>query len=214
MGDKETQVFNPIKLGERAKRIRVEKEMTIQKLAELTGLNKNTIVRFEKGLNTRLDTAYNICNVLETSPWELIESELVKGVDFDIKKRLRNSDGAPIWQYVHRKKRIRTAFEEGLLIGDINYKLPDGQINAVVLEVYTRSKQRSHTGEEMLFCLTGKVGLKIGDKTAILHEGDAAFFWGSEMHSYFNADKDRKVSIALSVWVAKEHNITKVVMED
>ena len=136
---------------------------------------------------------------------------MVQGKDFDIKKRLRDENGNPIWRHITHKNRVKNDREVGMLIGDIDYILPGGQINAVVLEVYGKSKYRSHIGEELLFCLSGKVGLEIGNAHKILHKGDAAFFWSSEMHAYYNADTERPASIALSVWVAKEHDLSKII---
>ena len=56
-------LFDPMMLGKRAQRIRIEKKLSIESLAKMAKVNKNTVVRFEKGMHTRLETIYKICNV-------------------------------------------------------------------------------------------------------------------------------------------------------
>jgi len=186
-------------LGKRAQRIRLEKKMSIESLAQKAQVNKNTVVRFEKGLHTRMDTIYRICRVLDVSPFQLIEGKLVKGRDYDIKKHRVSDSDESVSKQVLRKERIESDREHGMRIGDLNYRLPGGQIIAKVLEVHDKGKRKTHPGEELLFCLTGMIGVEISDVKAILNKGDAIFFWGTEPHCYFNADKKKAISVALSV---------------
>lgn len=198
-------MFDPLTLGKRAQRIRIEKNLTIESLARKAEVNKNTVVRFEKGLPTRMETIYKICGVLEVSPLQLMEGKLVKGRDYDVQKHAVDLKNRPIRQ-IPRKDRIHTDTTHGMIIGDLNYRLPDGNLGAQVLEVVSRdrNRKRTHPGEELLFCLTGKIGVMVSDVTTILSKGDAIFFWGSEPHGYFNADEKKAVSVALSVVCGKE----------
>jgi transcriptional regulator with XRE-family HTH domain len=193
-----SDLFNPLMLGRRAKRIRIEKQLSIESLAQQADVNKNTVVRFEKGLSTRMETIYNICQVLDISPFHLIEGKLIKGKDYDIKiHKERHLSSAS--KRVPRMARLQTDEIQGSSIGDLNYRLPGGMLSGKVLEISTKSQKRSHTGEELLFCLTGTVGVEISDVKAVLHKGDAIFFWGTEPHIYYNADEKKKISVALSV---------------
>jgi transcriptional regulator with XRE-family HTH domain len=191
------ELFNPLMLGKRAQRIRIEKGMSIETLGKQAGVNKNTVVRFEKGVSTRMDTVYKICRVLEVSPLHLVEDKLVKGRDYDIRKR--NTGTAFAARSVARKDRVRSDGLHGMAVGDLNYRLPGGRLTGKVLELRDRGEKRTHGGEELLFCLTGMVGVEVSDVTAVLKKGDAMFFWGTEPHSYFNADSGKAVSVALSV---------------
>ena len=187
--------FDPLMLGRRIQRIRQQKGLSIETLAKQANVNKNTIVRFEKGLSTRMDTVYKICHELDVSPFQLIEGKLVDGQDYAIQKHIVTTSP----KQVSRSERIKKENIHGMKIGDLNYKLPGGLMNGKVLEVSECGEMQSHHGEELLFCLTGTIGIKINEVEAILHKGDAIFFWGSEPHCYFNADKVKKVSVALSV---------------
>ncbi len=188
--------FDPLTLGKRAQRIRNEKGISIEMLAKLANVNKNTVVRFEKGLSTRLDTIYKICNVLEVSPFKLIEGKLVEERDYAIKKHVTEPGSK---KHVARKDRIHKQHIHGMSIGDLNYQLPGGDMTGMVLEVSACGERNSHPGEELLFCLTGRIGIKISEVEAVLEKGDAIFFWGTEPHCYFNADNSKEKSVALSV---------------
>jgi transcriptional regulator with XRE-family HTH domain len=192
--------FDPLMLGKRAQRVRTEKTLSIEALAAAAGVNKNTVVRFEKGLSTRMDTVYRICGVLGVSPLHLVEGGLVQGKDYDIKKHA----AAEKSRQVHRKDRVRREIMHGMTVGDLNYRLPGGRLSAKVLEITGRGEMHTHAGEELLFCLTGSVGFEISDVKGVLKKGDAVFFWGTEPHAYSNADAGKDVSVALSVIVGGE----------
>ncbi len=190
--EKPSFFYDPLMLGKRAQRVRTEKSLSIEALAQKAGLNKNTIVRFEKGLSTRMDTIYKICSVLGVSPFQLLDGKLVNGRDYAIQKHVESGK-------VRRHQRIADDSDAGMITGDLNYKLPGGKMAAKVIEVRTGSRRRSHAGEELLFCLTGTIGVEISDVKATLKKGDALFFWGTEPHLYYNADEEKAVSVALSI---------------
>ena len=196
--------FDPRMLGKRAQRLRIEKELSIEALAREADVNKNTVVRFEKGISTRMETVYKICGVLGISPLQLVEGRLVQGRDYDIKKHESSETQGARPRPVPRKERVRNETARGMTVGDLNYRLPGGRLSAKVLELRDRGEVHTHPGEELLFCLTGKVGIEVSQVGAVLKKGDAIFFWGTEPHTYFNADKIKEVSVALSVVVGGE----------
>jgi transcriptional regulator with XRE-family HTH domain len=196
--------FNPGMLGKRAQRTRIEKKLSIENLARGAGVNKNTVVRFEKGIPTRMETVYKICGVLGVSPLQLIEGKLVQGRDYDIKKHQTPAETPS--KHVPRKERVRTEIYHGMTVGDLNYRLPGGRLTAKVLEIRDKGELHAHPGEELLFCLTGTVGIEISHISAVLKKGDAIFFWGSEPHAYSNLDPGKDVAVALSVVVGNEES--------
>lgn len=197
--------FDPLMLGKRAQRVRIEQKIAIEKLAKTAGVNKNTVVRFEKGLPTRMDTVYKICNVLGISPLQLIEGKLVQGRDYTIQKHQVDEEGHRIPGKILRADRVHSSETHGMTIGDLNYRLPGGSLSSKVLEIRERGQRHAHQGEEFLFCLTGTIGVEISDVEAILNKGDAIFFWGTEPHLYFNADENKEVSVALTVVCGDQH---------
>ncbi len=181
-------------LAARIRRLRLRKELSIEQLARNGKVDKNTIVRMEKGEGQpNLKTLVNICNALGVSVDKLIDMKTIEGEDY----------------YVHRRggKRRRTRdSEQRIRVGDLQAKLPYGLMNTVVLEIFGEGKVRSHRGEELLFCLKGKVGIKIGSTPVVLNKGEFVLFFGREPHQYFNGDKseDPSMAVALSVWLDQE----------
>jgi hypothetical protein len=129
-----------------------------------------------------------------------MEGKLVRGRDYDIRKHETTGQKSGS-RRIPRTDRVQKDICHGMTIGDLNYRLPEGQLSARVMEISSREvkEKTTHPGEELLFCLTGTVGILICDVTAVLKKGDAIFFWGAEPHCYFNADDKKEVSVALSV---------------
>ncbi|HUU28857.1 MAG TPA: XRE family transcriptional regulator [archaeon] len=186
--------FRSEMLAARVRRLRLQKEIGIEQLARDAGVDKNTIVRIEKGEGRpNLKTLVNICNALGVSVDKLIDMKALESEDY----------------FVHRRKGKKSKAkdsEPGLRVGDLNAKLPYGIMNTVVLEIFGEGKMRSHKGEELLFCLKGRVGVRIGSTPVVLNKGDSILFFGREPHLYFNADKSGNSSeaVALSVWLDED----------
>ena len=183
-------------LASRVRRLRFLRKLSIEQLAKKTEVDKNTIVRIEKGEGRpNLKTLVNICNALDVSVDELIDMKTRENEDFHVYRRKK------------RKKPVeRKTAEPGLALGDLKAKLPFGHINAVTLEISGKGKMRSHRGEEILFCLKGLVGVTIGSTSVVLEKGDSVMFFGREPHQYFNAykGKDPEVAVALSIWLDED----------
>lgn len=185
--------FSPEMLASRVRRFRYNKKLSIEQLAQKAKVDKNTIVRIEKGEGRpNLKTLINICNALGESVDKLIDMNAHENKDF----------------YVHRREKTsakvrKSTGQKGLRLGDLVAKLPFGLINAVILEIDGEGKMRSHSGEEILFCLKGKVGVNIGNTSVILKKGDSVMIFGREPHQYFNADKSNKpvTAVGFSVWL-------------
>ncbi len=92
----------------------------------------------------------------------------------------------------------------GYRLAVLRDKLPGGELNCAVIELHSEGRMQSHPGEELLYCLSGRVGITIGTLREELDEGDAILFYGTEAHRYANADRSRDVSVALCVWTSAE----------
>lgn len=188
--------FRSEMLASRVRRLRFQRKLSIEQLAKNAEVDKNTIVRIEKGEGRpNLKTLVNICNTLDVSVDELIDMKTRENEDYHVYRRKK------------RKKpdKIKIA-EQGLMLGDLKAKLPFGHMNAVILEISSEGKMRSHRGEEILFCLKGLVGVKIGSTPVVLEKGDSLMFFGREPHLYFNAYKSKKpeAAVALSIWLDED----------
>jgi transcriptional regulator with XRE-family HTH domain len=188
----------------KAKRLKLKSEkgkssrMTIEELAGKIGTNKNTLRRFEKGLPIRFDTFIRFS-----------KSHLIEEVDFKLTKFYLENDNSqepkPKYQFLERTNRVVLREETGMKTLDYHdhlkhrHQLENGMLNAIVLEITGKTLTREHEGEELLFCLTGKIGVMIKNKEIILNKGDCINFWGKDPHHYFNALQGKERSVALSV---------------
>ncbi|MBW7995144.1 MAG: helix-turn-helix domain-containing protein [Candidatus Glassbacteria bacterium] len=188
--------FSAEMLASRIRRFRYNKRLSIEQLAQKAKVDKNTIVRIEKGEGRpNLKTLINICNVLEESVDKLVDMNAHENKDF----------------YVHRRKKSRAKGQalkkqKGFRLGDLVAKLPFGHMNVVILEIDGNGQMRSHPGEEILFCLKGKVGINLGNTSVTLKKGDSVMFFGREPHQYYNADKSKNpvTAVGLSVWLDED----------
>lgn len=193
------EIFNPIMVGKRVERLRRAQNLSIEKLAKKAGVNKNTIVRFEKGRKTTVDTIIKTCQALGVKLHELLEAAPVKNIDYVL------AEGPETRKLKYGDRKGRKIITKGpVTIGDIKCRLQGGALNAVILELTGEGSKKSHHGEELLFCLTGTIGLDVNGKEIILNKGDGAVFWGTEPHSYSHFDTKKDKSIGLSVWIDSE----------
>lgn len=190
--------FNPIKFGARIRRLRLAKKLSIIKLAELSNVNKNTICNVENGeRKTSIDTVYKIAAALDTDPVELMDSKAIEDVDYIVKRSSYESG--------KRKDRKKIANSPTYRIGDTQVHLDNGNLMAGIVEVFKegRSQMSSHDGEELFFCLTGKIMVTINNAEVRLSKGDCVLFWGSEPHNY-KSEQDG-ISVGLSVISGSKH---------
>jgi transcriptional regulator with XRE-family HTH domain len=73
------------RVGTHVKKLREEKEFTIEDISDMTGFARNTIISFEKGANTDTSHLIEIAKAIGVHPKELLD------IPFDIKPRYKLS---------------------------------------------------------------------------------------------------------------------------
>ena len=178
--------FNPITIGGRIDRMRNQFKYSIEELAGRAGLNKNTVNRVIKGIGKpNLNTFLKLCNALKVTPNDLMAPSINQNDHYRI---LRPTDT----QFIAYHNQ-----ETGLRIGLLTNDLPQSTMGCMILEFSEQTTTRSHVGEELLVCTSGRIGLTIGEKNVEIDAGTAIIFHASEPHSYYNADPTRKKSTAI-----------------
>jgi len=208
----------PVTLGGRIQRIRFRRGLSVRELAELAGVNKNTILRLEKGLTPSYSTLTRVCEALGIHVAQLTCPEPEEEETIALHKRqqeiwwphsasedrLSPPTGTKV-VYQGADRRQLFASDEKVLLSVLACRLPGGRIHAAVLTLFAESEPVAHPGEEMVCCLRGIARLTVAGRSYILHEGDAATFWCSERHSYAPADEiedpDDLPVVILSVWI-------------
>ncbi len=197
-------------LGHRVRRLRDQQGISVRELAERAGINKNSIVRLELGRGTQPMTILKVCSVLGVHVERLAdpsESDMTLAVVHK-KKDDRWFDAADMGSQplldskrpltpAQRKQAVKQGAQ--VPVNLLKCRLPGGRVLPSVLEIWEKSPERSHVGEEFAFVLSGTVIITVGDKRHRLKEGESITFWSAEPHSYAPADSKKVPATILSV---------------
>jgi DNA-binding Xre family transcriptional regulator len=200
--------------------IHKNRTMSIEELAGILGTHKNTLHKFENGKAIMSDTLFRICTYLDIPFIRLSKEQLIEEIDYKLtrfyRSTLHSAEPEPIYHYQGRDKRITLREENGMKTLDLHdhsesgHQLKEGKMNAIVLEISGTTSTREHEGEELLFCLTGIIGVRIKNQEILLHKGDCLNFWGKDPHCYFNAAEGKVKSVALSVLCSNDMDINHI----
>jgi transcriptional regulator with XRE-family HTH domain len=168
-----------MKLGEKLKQLRKEKDLTLDKLAELSGVAKATLSRIENGVTTgNLNTHLKICEALRVNLGELykgLEHAEEKVVTFDEK----DMQGAEVFNYDEKVSSIILAKQTGK-----KKMLP--QLLMIEPQKGTPVEENQPGTDKFVFCLEGEIELTISEKTYNLKKNGSIYFDSSLPHSLKN----------------------------
>lgn len=164
-------------IGERIRRLRKKKGMTLSDMSPLVGLSVGYLSQIERGISSpTVKALFEISHSLGVNVgWFLSQSEL--------------SGDLEIESYVVRRDRRREiSYSYGITdvllntddISHISMMMSVIEPGAGVLEDY------SHEGEEVGFLLEGELEIWIGKERFDLHEGDSFSFPSTILHRYRN----------------------------
>ena len=164
-----------VDVGQRLKRLREERGVSMRSLARTSGLSANALSMIERGL---------------TSPSVSTLNKLAGAMEVPVTAFFRiEPDRSPI---VHLKatQRVRMPFTRGLWEGLGGEKFT-GRIEAfmVTLESGAGSGPHGmlHTGSEFVFCLRGNLEYEVDGKIYLLEAGDTLIFAAHLLHRWRNA---------------------------
>jgi len=166
----------PIAVGERVKRIREQKGLSLKDMAQRTGLSEamirqiedelispplGTLIRLGKALDMQMGT---IISPAGPRPYTIVRADERKAVS-----RYASKQGQRLgYSYQH------LAFDKG----DRNM-----EPFLVTLEPSdVEDELSSHDGEEFIFVLKGDMEARIGEATEILHPGDCIYYDSTRPH--------------------------------
>jgi transcriptional regulator with XRE-family HTH domain len=174
------------KLGEKIKTLRIEKGWSLKDLAQKSGISAAGIHKIESnGIIPTITTMMKIADALGKKVSYFIEEEEKDAVFVSAQGR------EPIF-----------TFKKGLSLQGISAKKYGDFIMTAayaVVEVGASSGKRpmSHRGEELVYCLQGKMEFRVKDKTYTLNPGDSLHFRTHQEHSWRNVGDTQ----AKLVWV-------------
>ena len=161
-------------IGKRIKQLRIERNMTQETLAQLSGLTKGYLSKIENSPNSPpVSTLIKISKSLGVGI-DAIFSEGGQATDFTV---VRKSE---------RQEVAGRASSFGYSYEPLAINFPNRSMDPYMMRVPAgtgRTKGFSHRGEEMLFLLKGRQRLFIGEHTVEIDEGDCVYFNSSIPHS-------------------------------
>jgi transcriptional regulator with XRE-family HTH domain len=175
-----------MQLGKKIRSLRFRRGLTVQQLAEASGLSKGFISQVE---NDR------------TSPSLATLRDLARALDTSVAFLVVEEDQTP---YVVRESdRPRFHFGSGASRVEILSAQPKRNIEVLMAElapgVSTIGERHSHHGEECVVCLGGQVTVTCGEHTLVLEAGDSCHYDGRAPHSIENTGAaNARVLIATS----------------
>jgi len=201
-------VFRAPNAGQKGPANPGRKNLSIETLARQAGVTRTPWCVSRRGIPTRMEPSTRSARCWASPPYTSIEGQLVLGRDYDIKKHESSAANASRPRHVPRKDRVRFETRRGMTIGDLNYRLPGGRLSAKVWR-YATGRRAHASGRGASVLSHWKRSASRSAMSAPFSKGDAIFFWGTEPHTYFNADKIKEVSVALSVVVGGEETEPK-----
>lgn len=174
-----------MQIGDSIRKLRLQKSMTIQELAQLTGLSQSLISQVERDLvSPSVVSLWKIAQALGVPAGYFFEASSAGNVV--VKK--------------NRRKRLLLPSSNAL------YELlsPDTSRNIEFLmitlgpgETNTADGLLTHKGEECGVVVSGSMQVQLGDDLYVLEEGDSMYFRSTTPHRFRNVG-DRP---AVAVWV-------------
>lgn len=175
-----------MQLGRKIRDLRLRRGLTVQQLAEATGLSKGFVSQVENGRTSpSLSTLQDLAKSLETSVAYLVVEE--DQVPYVVRRSERphmsvNGNGSRVEVMSAQPRRNLE-----LLQAD----LPPG--------VSMSDKRHFHHGEEVILCVEGRITLACGEHVVMLEAGDSCHFDGRVPHSIENAGEvNARIFIALT----------------
>lgn len=178
MAEEKNQVDRIIlKLGEKIKRLRIEKGWSLQDLAKKSGISAAGIHKIESnGIIPTITTMMKIADALG------------KRVSFFIEEEGEEEDAV----FVPAKGREAIfTFKKGLDLQGISAKkygdfIMTAAYSIVDVGASSGKKPMVHRGEELVYCLQGKMEFRVKGKTYVLNPGDSLHFRTHVEHSWRN----------------------------
>jgi transcriptional regulator with XRE-family HTH domain len=187
IGQSNTTCLTPpsIDVGRNLRDLRAEKGLSIRSLAELSGLNVNTLSMIENGKSSpSVSTLQQLASALAVPITAFFETDMIKN----------NVSYQKIGQ------RPQAAFAYGTLADlGAGLTLHGGQPLLVTLEPKANSGPTPivHTGHEFVYCLEGHLSYTIEDHTYNLDPGDSLLFEAHLPHFWQNVGQSTSQSLLI-----------------
>lgn len=174
-----------IDVGRNLRDLRAGKDLSIRSLAELSGLNINTLSMIENGKSSpSVSTLQQLASALTVPITDFFKTDIIQNNV----------------SYQKAGQRLQAAFAHGTLADlGAGLTLHGGQPLLVTLEPRANSDPTPivHTGHEFVFCLEGRLSYTIEDHIYILNPGDSLLFEAHLPHFWQNVGESTSQSLLI-----------------
>lgn len=168
-----------INVGEKIRRLRTERKMSVRELSRRSGVSSTQISEIERNLTApTIPTLVKIIRALETDTSIFFERRN------ELQVSLTRRDERP--EFIDRKNHV---YIQSLTRGITNSKLkvilahpPPGAENI--------KGGYKHPGEELIYVIKGRIQVQVENDVYILEEGDSLHFHGELRHTIKNITED------------------------
>jgi transcriptional regulator with XRE-family HTH domain len=169
-------VDTQISVGKRLREIRTLRGLSMRSLAEMSGLNINTLSLIENGhTSPSVSTLQQLAQSLQVNITEFFEVETQS-------KKI-------VYQKVGKRPCISFAHNT---IEDLAAGMPRFGAEPILVTLHPNAGSGKnpivHTGREFVYCLEGHVAYTVDDQKYLLEPGDSLLFEAYLPHHWKNAD--------------------------
>ena len=160
-------------VGQVIRSLRDKKGLSLRDLAGQSGLSVNAISKIERGVNSpTVASLHQLASALEIHIRDLFYQNINE-----------------VHVYV-KANEVTTLESDGLKIESLGSGLPNQQLDPFKMIIQTKggatTEPVSHSGEEFIYCLKGKLEYFVGESKFILEPGDRLLFKATQPHSWRN----------------------------
>ena len=167
-----------IDVGARLRMLRAGAGLSIRALAEMSGLNVNTLSLIENG---------------KTSPSVSTLQQLAGALGVPVTEFFVTEQGTNTVVYQKDGARPRALFEHGVM-EDLGAGMTRFGAEPLIVTLETRADSGRnpivHTGREFVYCLEGRVSYSVDTETYLLEPGDSLLFEAYLPHRWKNIDAE------------------------
>ena len=176
-------------IGQRIRKIREEKELSLEEISKMTGFDVSFLSSIEKNeIQPQLGTVIKLSKALDSA-----FGRLVSGVGDKLYSITRKDERRTVSRSTSKKGQ-RKLYTYKSLAPDVKGRHMEALI--VLLEEDPEKEVSVHEGEEFIFVLNGEVVLEIGDDRYELEPGDSAYYLSTTAH-HIAAKKGKAAILAV-----------------
>lgn len=191
MEDIKSQI-KELRLGEKIRKLRQERRLTLQELSELSGLSKPLLSQIENDQVTPpIATLLKISKGLKVGIHYFFEEEedqqkfVLTRATQQVASRRRTGNDAP-HGYVYRS-----------LAPGIRHKPMEPFLVEFELREWEDGFFYKHDGFEFIYLLAGELEFHYGEETMRLLPGDSIYYDSSEPHGYVSVGTEKAAAVAV-----------------